>query len=262
MDSIPILLSMHEEGLKVDLVRAARWSNDLSNRLTELGAMWASLTQPFVLAHGAKEVKPLSGPQVQKLLYDWLGMEEQRNKQDGVTVDAMALFDLKRMYPEHGDIITTLEEYRETNKQHSTYAKTLSGLYTSGHDQVHPQYLPGGQEGETLGARVLRLLVAPEFLIPTFRTRRRKRGGYTYQTARGTASLSLIIPRRNYVSLRRWLMTNGFRPRCRQRTFIRLLRSDWESLAQLPRIPSMPRATLEGLLPFRECLSVKVISSN
>ena len=153
MDSIPILLSMHEEGLKVDLVRATRWSNDLANTLTATGAKWAELTQPFALAYGAKEVKPLSGPQVQKLFYDWMGLEEQRNKQDGITVDAMALFDLKRMYPEHADIITTLEEYRETNKQHSTYAKTLAGLFTSNHDRVHPQYLPGGQEGETFGRK-------------------------------------------------------------------------------------------------------------
>lgn len=153
MDSIPVLLSMHEEGLKVDLVRASRWTQDLSNKLIEIGARWNHQTQPFALANGTREVKPLSGPQVQKLFYRWLGMEEQRSKQDGITVDAQACFDLKRMYPEYADIVTTLEEYRETNKQLSTYAKTLSGLFAENKDRVHPQYLPGGQEGETYGRK-------------------------------------------------------------------------------------------------------------
>ena len=153
MDSIPLLLQMHEEGLKVDLVRAVRWTNDLTAKLTDLGVKWADLTQPHALAFGAKEVKPLSGPQVQKLFYDWLGMETKRNKQDGITVDADALYDLKHEYPEHAGLIVTLEEYRETNKQLSTYAKTLAGLFNANKDRVHPQYLPGGMEGETYGRK-------------------------------------------------------------------------------------------------------------
>ena len=153
MDSIPVLLSMHEEGLKVDLVRAQRWSNDLQNKLVETGMKWSSKVQPFAIANGAKEVNPLSTQQVHKLFYQWLGMEEKRNKQDGVTVDAEALYDLKREYPEYADIISTLEEHRDTNKQFSTYAKTLAGLFAENKDRVHPQYLPGGIEGDTFGRK-------------------------------------------------------------------------------------------------------------
>jgi len=153
MEKIPILLSMHEEGLRVDLTRATRWTNDLRNKLTALGTQWYEATSPFAAENNVKEVNPLSGPQVQKLFYNWLGCEEERNKQDGVTVDAEALFNIKRKHPEYADIVTILEGYRETNKQLGTYAKTLSGLTIAGQDRVHPQYLPGGQEGETFGRK-------------------------------------------------------------------------------------------------------------
>ena len=152
MDSIPVLLDMHERGIKVDMIRAVRWSQDLTLKLEELSARWIALTQPHALALGLPSIPPLSGPKVQKLFLA-LGMEERRNKDDGVTLDAEALFDLKRTYPEHEALITTLEEYRGTNKQLGTYAKTLAGLFAENKDRVHPQYLPGGQEGETYGRK-------------------------------------------------------------------------------------------------------------
>lgn len=152
MDSIPVLLDMHERGIKVDMIRAVRWSQDLTSKLEELSAKWITLTQPHALALGLPSIPPLSGPKVQKLFLA-LGMEERRNKDDGTTLDAEALYDLKRLYPEHAELVSTLEEYRGTNKQLGTYAKTLAGLFAENRDRVHPQYLPGGQEGETFGRK-------------------------------------------------------------------------------------------------------------
>lgn len=146
MDSIPVLLDMHEQGIKVDLVRASRWTLDLTNELAKAHEVWTALTMPTI-------VNPLSTQQLHKYLYGTLGMEEKRNKQDGVTTDAEALYDLKREYPQYASIIEALENYRDINKSLGTYAKTLAGLIDQHHDRVHPQYLPGGQEGETFGRK-------------------------------------------------------------------------------------------------------------
>lgn len=144
---LPILLSMNEEGLRVDVARAQVWAEELKEKLTVLGTKWIVQTAPH-------KVSPGSPQQLHKYLYGTLGMIRQENKTEtGATVDSEALFNLKKLYPQHAEMITTLEEYRGTNKAYGTYAKTLAGLFNSGADKVHPQYLPGGSEGETFGAK-------------------------------------------------------------------------------------------------------------
>lgn len=145
-EALPILLDMQEQGLRVDVTRASKWAEDLKEKLTVLGAQWVILTAP-------NKVSPSSPQQLHKYLYGTLGMIPQKNKSDGSTVDGEALFNLKRLYPAHAGMLTTLEEYRGTNKAYGTYAKTLAGLFSTGQDRVHPQYLPGGSEGETFGAK-------------------------------------------------------------------------------------------------------------
>jgi DNA polymerase I-like protein with 3'-5' exonuclease and polymerase domains len=144
--ALPVLLDMQEQGLKVDVTRASKWAEELKEKLTVLGTKWVVQTAPH-------KVNPASPPQLHKYLYGTLGMVPQKNKSDGSTVDGEALFNLKRLYPAHAQMITILEEYRGTNKAYGTYAKTLAGLFNSGEDRVHPQYLPGGSEGESFGAK-------------------------------------------------------------------------------------------------------------
>ena len=152
MSALPTLLSMHEEGIRVDTGRAAAWVEELGGELAKAHSKWLEVTIPISLAKNAPEVKPSSPAQIQKLLYTWLGMEPQSNKDDGRTTDAEALFTLKKAYPENADIIGALETYRTVHKQYTTYAKTLAGVSPL-HPLVHPQYLPGANEGETFGRK-------------------------------------------------------------------------------------------------------------
>lgn len=153
MDTLPILLEMNEQGIRVDLHRAGKWADDLKQKMIAYEEEWMNATIAIAVQHGEPPINPGSNFQVQKLLYNWLNMEIQRTKEDGVTVDAEALFNLKRLHPEHVPMLTILEKYREVKKEYGTYAKTLAGLFAANEDRVHPQYLPGGQEGETFGRK-------------------------------------------------------------------------------------------------------------
>lgn len=145
MEALPVLLKMNEEGIKVDSGRAGQWADELKEKLAVLMTKW------FTLTGGAYSATSLT--QLHKYLYGVLGMEPQKAKTDGDTVDAEALFNLKRLYPQNKEIIETLEGIRDIGKQYGTYAKTLAALLTSGETRVHPQYLPGGSEGETYGRK-------------------------------------------------------------------------------------------------------------
>jgi DNA polymerase I-like protein with 3'-5' exonuclease and polymerase domains/uracil-DNA glycosylase len=145
MDALPTLLSMNEEGLRVDVTRAARWADGLKEKLVELMSQW--------FAAVGENVSPTSTQQVHKYFYHTLGLEPAKGKQDGNSLDAEALYDLKKLYPQHAPVIIILEGIREVGKQYGTYAKTLAGMLSQTEDRVHPQYLPGGQEGETYGRK-------------------------------------------------------------------------------------------------------------
>jgi DNA polymerase I-like protein with 3'-5' exonuclease and polymerase domains len=144
--ALPVLLAMNEEGIRVDVPRAQAWAEKLKLELTALEEKWILLTVPH-------NVSPRSVPALHKYLYGTLGMVPQKNKEDGSTVDGEALFNLKMLYPAHAELISTLSSYRGLKKQYGTYAKTLAGLFTKGTDRVFPEYLPGGSEGETFGAK-------------------------------------------------------------------------------------------------------------
>lgn len=144
--TVPLLLDMEEQGIKVDTQRAVSWAMELEGELTRLGAEWTLKT-------GVGSPSPSSPKKLHKYLYGTLGMQPQRNASDGSTVDAEALFNLKKLYPAHAPMLDVLSEYRTVAKQFGTYAKTLAGLQAKGEDRVHPQYLPGGSEGETFGAK-------------------------------------------------------------------------------------------------------------
>lgn len=151
--ALPVLLDMNERGIKVDLARAAIWAQELKDKLTDLSEKWIAMTSPIAAAHNEKGVSPGSTRQCQKLFYQWLELPVRRNKKDGVTLDAEGLFDLKTMYPKHTDMISLLLEYRETQKQYSTYAKVLAGLFNDDADRVHPEYISGGIEGASAPGR-------------------------------------------------------------------------------------------------------------
>lgn len=153
MSNLPTLLSMHEDGIRVDLNRVVVWVEKLKKEMEALGAEWLRITQPIALEHGAVSVQPTQTAQLHRLFYKWLKLEPRHSASDGLTLDKEALFDLKALYPEHAHLIETLLAYRKVHKQYSTYAGSLAGLMLEERDRVNPQYLPGGQEGETFGRK-------------------------------------------------------------------------------------------------------------
>jgi len=144
--TIPLLLDMEERGIRVDTARAKAWAAELENEVASLAAQWVMLT-------GGDAPSPSSPRALHKYLYDVLGLETQRNTSDGSTVDAEALFNLKKLYPQHAEKLEVLTKYRTVSKQFGTYGKALASLESKGENYVHPQYLPGGQEGETFGSK-------------------------------------------------------------------------------------------------------------
>lgn len=141
---LPVLLAMEEGGLRVDVPRAQAWAADLKERLTILLAEWF---QKYT------SCSPTSPKQLHKYLYGTLGMIPQKNKSDGDTTGAEALFNLRLLYPQHAEMLTLLGDIRDLNKQHGTYAKSLAGLFAKGLDRIHPRYMAGGSEGESFGRK-------------------------------------------------------------------------------------------------------------
>ncbi len=129
MGTIPTLIEMERAGIKVDRAARTRWAIELTERLERACAQMAGLYPG---------VDPASPRQVAKLLYDRLGLPKHWNRDDGLTVDAAALNDLKRTNPEHTALLSILLEARDASKMLGTFADVA--LDEQG--RVHPKFLP------------------------------------------------------------------------------------------------------------------------
>jgi uracil-DNA glycosylase family 4 len=134
MPAIPVLMRMTSRGLKVDESRRTEWLWELDVKAEKLFDWW----------EGRTGVNPSSPKQLSKYLYGTLGLTPQYNKYGGISTDAGAMAELKRLSPDHVELLDCLHQLKQTNKLRSTYARTALG----GDGCVHPQYLPSNKDFE------------------------------------------------------------------------------------------------------------------
>lgn len=159
MATIPVLSEMSRGGLRTNKEFAQQWCPKLEKRMLRYLQLW---TRMF------PGVRFSSNPQVQKLLYKTWGLPIQRNKEDGVSVDELALVKLQayvrdqredtmipgswqtddRAVPRTFDLMYRM---RFVSKLISTYVQPVM---LSEENWVHPSYLPASKDDERGGKRM------------------------------------------------------------------------------------------------------------
>src|SRR5258705_544624 len=156
MATIPVLAAMSRGGLKTNKPYAVTLCERLEKRIFRYLKLW---TRMF------PNVKASSNPQVQRLFYKQWGLPVQRSKEDGVSVDELALVklgafvDLNKDTELHpgpwrkdkratGRTFELLLKIRATSKMLSTYAEPVMLGETT---WVHPSYLPASKDDERGG---------------------------------------------------------------------------------------------------------------
>jgi len=150
---------MSRGGLRTNKEFAREWCPKLEKRLLRYYGLWARMFP---------EVRFSSNPQVQKLLYKTWGLPVQRNKEDGVSVDELALVKLQayveqqredtmipgawqtdpRAVPRTFDLMYRM---RFVSKLISTYVQPVM---FSEENRVHPSYLPASKDDERGGKKM------------------------------------------------------------------------------------------------------------
>jgi DNA polymerase I-like protein with 3'-5' exonuclease and polymerase domains len=159
MATLPELAEMSRGGLRTNREYAREVCPKLEKRLMRYLTLW---TQMF------PNIRFSSNPQLQKLLYRQWGLPIQRNKEDGVSVDELALVKLQafvrdnrengmlpgkwqtdpRAVPRTFDLMYKL---RKTSKMLSTYVQPVM---FSEESWVHPSYLPASKDDERGGKKM------------------------------------------------------------------------------------------------------------
>lgn len=152
MKTIPTLMEMTANGVKVDLVIAKAYATRLRKHLLRLEKMWAKQFAPL---------NPASNPQLCKFFYKEWKLPIHRNKEDGITVDELACVNLRELVAERPKFRETppwqnderctprvfdlLLNIRFVSKELKTYAKVVP----DDHSFIHPSYLPEAKDSET-----------------------------------------------------------------------------------------------------------------
>lgn len=159
MATIPILSEMSRGGIRTNKPLAQRMCPRLERKLFRYLKLWHRMFPT---------VKFSSNPQLQKLLYKTWGLPVQRSKEDGVSVDELALVKLKAYVAENREdtlipgkwqtddravprTFDLMLKMRETSKMLSTYVQPVM----FGEDTwVHPSYLPVSKDDERGGRKM------------------------------------------------------------------------------------------------------------
>jgi len=157
MATLPELAEMSRGGLRTNREFAEEWVPKLKKRLFRYLKLWTKMFP---------HVRFSSNPQLNKLLYREWGLPVQRSKEDGASVDELALIKLQayvrdqredkmipgkwqadpRACPRTFDLMLAM---RDTSKTLSTYVQPLAESLDT---WVHPSYLPASKDDER-GAR-------------------------------------------------------------------------------------------------------------
>lgn len=139
MRTLPVLVEMQREGIKLDQSRRADWLVQLGKQLGESQAQWSEV------AGGVSYASP---KQLGEFLYGTLGLPVQYSKYGGMTTDAAALktlLSLPRVGGRERTVLEVLLKLRETTKMLGTYG----GLEAEADGRIHPAWMPAGKDAES-----------------------------------------------------------------------------------------------------------------
>lgn len=159
MATLPVLSEMSRGGLRTNKPHAQWWCGRLEKKLFRYMKLWKRMFP---------HVRFSSNPQLQKLLYKKWGLPVQRSKEDGVSVDELALVKLqayvrmnredavqpgawqsdKRAVPRTFDLMMAM---RDVSKMLSTYVQPV--MFNE-ENWVHPSYLPASKDDERGGKKM------------------------------------------------------------------------------------------------------------
>jgi DNA polymerase-1 len=125
---IPILATMEQVGVKIDLDYLSEMARGLDKRVSELEA------ECYELA--GERINLGSPTQLRTLLYDKLGLKTKRRTKTGLSTDARALATLVDQHPFVGKLL----EYRELSKLKNTYVDALPPLVDQNDGRLHTTY--------------------------------------------------------------------------------------------------------------------------
>ncbi|MEX2550165.1 MAG: DNA polymerase I [Nitriliruptoraceae bacterium] len=121
----PVLAAMERTGIAVDL-------DVLTEIRTRLAARVDALERE-VHDHAGKRFNVGSGPQLQQILFEELGLPRTRRIKTGYSTDAQALSNLADAHP----IVPAILEWREVSKLLSTYVDALPPLVDDRTGRIH-----------------------------------------------------------------------------------------------------------------------------
>lgn len=132
MKGLPVLMDLTRKGIRVDTARVELWVLELEERLAKAHVRWPR-----------PDVNPLSPKQLQRYLYQDLGLPLQYSKHGTSTSDEAAIFHLlETATGEAKEALECLREIRECGRNLSTYAKVEAGKDGC----VHPQYMAASKD--------------------------------------------------------------------------------------------------------------------
>jgi DNA polymerase-1 len=127
---VPVLVSMEENGIKVDEKILAKMSEEMSTRIKSL--------EKKIHKMAGMDFNISSPQQLQEVLFEKLEIPLQGIKKNktGISTAADELVKLKELHP----IITLIQEYRELTKLTSTYVNALPNLINPKTKRVHTSF--------------------------------------------------------------------------------------------------------------------------
>ncbi|MDP2301210.1 MAG: DNA polymerase I [Ignavibacteria bacterium] len=125
---IEVLEDMERIGIRVDKKMLNALSKDLESMMDEYARN--------IFSHSGETFNINSPNQMQKILYDKLGLKTGKKTKTGFSTDARALESLRGEHP----IIDAILDYRQVTKLKSTYADALPALIHPLTGRVHTSY--------------------------------------------------------------------------------------------------------------------------
>jgi DNA polymerase I len=125
---VPVLVTMERTGIAVEVGVLEEMSSELGDRMTQL--------RDEIYGLAGEEFNLDSPKQLQRVLFDQLGLPKTKRIKTGYTTDAAALAGLADAHP----IIDPLLEYREVSKLKGTYVDALPPLVNPRTGRIHAEF--------------------------------------------------------------------------------------------------------------------------
>ena len=125
---IPIIQQMEKTGIKLNHSYISDLSEEISNRVKELEAI--------IHSHAGSIFNVNSTKQLQKVLFEDLGLTPPKKTKTGYSTDSEVLQKLSKFHP----ICSALLEFRELSKLKSTYTDTLISLVHKDTGLIHASF--------------------------------------------------------------------------------------------------------------------------